>query len=39
MSRRNAIALGILIIGLIIGYSYDPVEGALICIIAAQYSE
>ena len=39
MSRKNAVALTILIIGLATVYFGHPVEGSLICIIAAMHAE
>lgn len=39
MSRKNAVALTILIIGFATIYFGHQVEGALVCVIAAMYAE
>ena len=39
MTRKNAVALIILIIGLATVYFGHPIEGALICIIAGMHAE
>jgi len=39
MSRKNKVALAILLAGLTVAATYDPVIGALICIIAGMYAE
>ena len=39
MSRKNAVALTILIIGLGVAHQYDAVTGALICVIAGMHAE
>ena len=39
MSRKNKIALAILIAGLATAYFYNAVTGAMICVIAGMYAE
>lgn len=39
MSRRNKIATGIAVIGVVIAATRSPVEGALVLIIAAMFAE
>lgn len=39
MSRKNKIALGLLVIGLATMWFYDQITGALVVIIAGMYAE
>lgn len=39
MNRKNLVALTILLVGLTTVYFGHPLEGALVCIIAAMHAE